>query len=250
MPRLEHGAHREALGRIMRHRPWGGRPQWARDTAAQPLEVGISVSRIYLLGDASLDRAAYRALIRTALDAEIMIDTDFAPTSIWTALRQDPEMTVVIADQARREAVDAVEMISRLRPNTHILIVSHATDPTQIEGWGRCSLTGFLAKSGTPDDLVQAIRAARRGDRYFSDGVRPLLEAAIQTRTDTPRLTPRESELLPLLARGLTLREAAEHMAVSYKTADSYRTNLLRKLGLRDRVQLARYAIRERIIEP
>ena len=59
-----------------------------------------------------------------------------------------------------------------------------------------------------------------------------------------------ETELLPLLAQGLTLREAAARMAIGYKTADSYRTSLLRKLGVRDRVELARYAIRERIIEP
>lgn len=64
-----------------------------------------------------------------------------------------------------------------------------------------------------------------------------------------PRLSRRETELLPLLARGLSLRDAAARMAVSYKTADSYRTSLLRKLGVKDRVELARYAIRERIID-
>jgi DNA-binding NarL/FixJ family response regulator len=63
-------------------------------------------------------------------------------------------------------------------------------------------------------------------------------------------LSRREAELLPLLARGMTLREASEKMSVSYKTADSYRTSLLRKLGVRDRVELARLAIRERIIDP
>ena len=63
-------------------------------------------------------------------------------------------------------------------------------------------------------------------------------------------LSQREVELLPLLARGLKLRDAAHKMMVSYKTADSYRTSLLRKLGIRDRVELARYAIRERIIDP
>ena len=67
---------------------------------------------------------------------------------------------------------------------------------------------------------------------------------------DARRLSRREAELLPLLAGGLTLRDAAFQMAVSYKTADSYRTSLLRKLGVHDRVELARYAIRERIIQP
>ena len=64
------------------------------------------------------------------------------------------------------------------------------------------------------------------------------------------RLSRRETELLPLLARGLTLRDAAATMSISYKTADSYRSSLLRKLNIRDRVELARYAIRQRIIEP
>jgi len=80
--------------------------------------------------------------------------------------------------------------------------------------------------------------------------VRAAIEKGQGAARGLATLSQREIELLPLLARGMTLREAASKMAVSYKTADSYRTSLLRKLGVRGRVELARLAIRERIIEP
>jgi DNA-binding NarL/FixJ family response regulator len=96
----------------------------------------------------------------------------------------------------------------------------------------------------------QAILAVAGGQGYFPAGIREAFRAGREHKIGEARLSKRESELLPLLARGLTLREAAERMTVSYKTADSYRTNLLRKLRVRDRVELARYAIRQGIIEP
>jgi DNA-binding NarL/FixJ family response regulator len=203
------------------------------------------------LGASVLDRAAYRLLLRQELDVEIVAEADFAPTSVWSAMREQPAVAIVDADQATPAALDAVQMITRLRPGTRVLVVGAAVDPAHIQAWSRCTIHGYVVKDGGLEELRQALRAVADNRQYFSEGVRNAVRRpASATSNGRLVLSRRESELLPLLARGMTLREAAQRMAVSYKTADSYRTSLLRKLGLRDRVDLARYAIRERIVDP
>ncbi len=205
---------------------------------------------VYLLGHSVLDRLAYRRLLVEELGLTVCVDSDFRPTAVWAALRCQPQLALVDADVPRPEVTDALRMISRLRPDTQILLVSAAVEPAQIEPWSRCKLNGYVVKDGGIDELRGAIDALRAGREYYSPGIRQALTRSPQRTDGTVKLTAREAELLPLLARGMTLREAAKQMTISYKTADSYRSSLLRKLGIHDRVELARYAIRARIIDP
>jgi len=205
---------------------------------------------ICLLGHSALDRAAYRLLLEGELGLEVAVDASFAPVAVWAALRAKPNLVVVDADSPTPEVRDAVQMIPKLCKAARILVIGAAVDPTLVQTWGSCPICGYVVKDGGLDELRAAVNAVLDGHQYYSDGVRgPILKARSDSSAK-PKLSRRETELLPLLARGLTLREAASKMTVSYKTADSYRTSLLRKLGLRDRVDLARYAIRERIVDP
>ena len=205
---------------------------------------------IYLLGHSSLDRLAYRCLLAEELRYVVAVDSDFRPTAVWACLRRNPDCVLVVADTPQPAVIDAVQMISRLRPETWIIVVSAAVEPREIEAWARCPLHAYVVKDGGPEELRAATTAAQEGREYYSPGIRELLSRAASKNSGTIRLSRREAELLPLLARGLTLREAASQLTISYKTADSYRTTLLRKLGVRDRVELARYAIRQHIIDP
>lgn len=163
-------------------------------------------------------------------------------------MRKPPRLTLVCADEPSREVCDAIRMVAHLNSPTAILVFSAVVDPPLLSGWRGCPLRGYVVKDDSLDDLAQGIQALLAGGTFFSAGARAaLVETDGATRN---RLSRRESELLPLLARGCSLRDAAERMAISYKTADSYRTSLLRKLGLRDRVQLTRFAIREKIVDP
>ena len=214
-----------------------------RPTIGRPL--------IYLLGLSALDRLAYRVMLKGELDRDVAAESSFAPTAVWAAMRAKPDLALVNADTAHNDAIDAIQMISRLHPAIRILVVGAAIDPMHIRAWGRCKIHGYVVKDGGVEELRVALATVLDNRQYFSEGVRDAIRNANGTDGDgRPRLSRRETELLPLLARGLTLRDAATKMAVSYKTADSYRTSLLRKLGLHDRVELARYAIRERIVEP
>jgi len=205
---------------------------------------------IYLMGLAALDRQAYRQLLKHELNLNVAVESDFTPVAVWTAMRARPDLVLVIADRPAPDVQDAIQMISRLRKQTRILVAGAAVDEHILKDWGRCELHGYVVKDGGLDELRPALAAVLAGREYFSPGVREAIERGRDSGSRCALLSPRETELLPLLARGLTLREAASKMAVSYKTADSYRTSLLRKLGVRDRVELARFAIRERIIDP
>jgi len=203
-----------------------------------------------LLGHSALDRLAYRRLLAQEYQLELAVDTDFRPISVWTALRHQPDLVLVDADRFQRDVLDALQMVARLRPQARILVLSAGVEPSQVEAWARCPLHGYVVKDGALDELRAALDALCAGREYFSAGIREALARGERQSNGVARLTRREAELLPLLASGMTLRDAARQMTISYKTADAYRTTLLRKLGVHDRVELARYAIRARIIDP
>lgn len=141
-------------------------------------------------------------------------------------------------------------MVRRLQPSARILVVCGVREPGQLDGWSRCELHGFLSKQAPVAELLAALRAVAGGELHFAAEVRDQLERARQRESDTSRLSRREEELLQLLAQGMTLRDAAQVLSISYKTADSYRSNVLKKLNLRDRHELLRYAIRKGMVDP
>ena len=204
---------------------------------------------VYLLGPSELDRHAYRLLLNEELGLAVDAQSDFSAVAVWSAMRSKPALALAIADHPRQGVREALDMIPRLWPQTRILVVSSAMDEAILREWGACELCGYVLKDGGISEFRTALEAVMAGDTYFSPGVFSAIEKGRRSTDGYASLSPRELELLPLLAKGLTLREAASTMTVSYKTADSYRTTLLRKLGVRDRVELARYAIREGIIE-
>ncbi len=203
-----------------------------------------------LIASQPLDRTAYRRLVEQELAWPVTLESDFTPVSIWTALRARPTVAIAIADVATREVCDALEMIDRLNRTTRLLGIAGVRGTAQLDLWSRCPLHGLVTKDSGASELKAALHAVADGQTYFP----PVIAAALERKREKPdplvKLSRREEDLLPLLARGMTLRDAASTLNISYKTADSYRSHLLKKLDLRDRVELVRYAIRKGIIEP
>lgn len=206
--------------------------------------------RICLLASTELDRCAFRLLLRDELQASPVSDGGYPPVMVWAAMRAGPELVIAFVDRPTPEIRDALQMIPRLRSTTRVLVVGPIVEVAALRVWSQCRLDGYVIKDGGVAELRAAIDAIAVGGSHFSNGLREELSDARKGDGKKRILSRREAELLPLLANGMTLREAAAAMTVSYKTADSYRTNLLRKLGVHDRVELAKYAIRERIIDP
>ena len=212
--------------------------------------MGGNDAVVYLMGASTLDRQAYRLLLCQELNLTVNVESGFSAVAVWAAMRAKPNLALVTSDHASATVRDALQMIPRLWKQTRILVVSAAVDEAALKDWGTCNIAGYVVKDGGIDELRPAIKAVLAGQTYFSPGVFSAIEKGRESTTGFATLSPREAELFPLRARGMTLREAASTMTVSYKTADAYRTCLLRKLGVRGRVELARLAIRERIIEP
>lgn len=204
---------------------------------------------VILVGGTELDRRGYALLLDAELGIKVVAACDATAVAIWEAMRHKPGIAIVLADVSISETQQAVQMIPKLNRSTRLLILSENLDPHTLAQWARYDIHAYVLKHGGVPELRAAFDALKRHERFFSNGVKNAI-ANGRKLAGRPKLSRRESELLPLLARGLTLREAAARMSVSYKTADTYRTSLLRKLGVRDRVGLARFAIRERIIDP
>ena len=119
----------------------------------------------------------------------------------------------------------------------------------------KAGASGYVLKSGADDDIVAACRAAMRGEPFLYPSavhalIRDVITRADERNEELELLTPRELEVLKLIAEGQTSREIATTLVLSIKTIESHRTNILGKLGMRDRVDLTRYAIRRGLIEP
>jgi len=172
--------------------------------------------------------------------------------AIDEALAVDPDVILLDIDMPGLDSFDAARRIRALRPEIRIIFVSAFVHDHFIERALQAKASGYLTKSESPEALIAAVREVASGGTCFSpevrsrirvcsDGVR-LAEAAT-SRIST--LTPREIEVLRYIARGLAKKQIAYTMGVSVKTVDRHAANLMSKLQIHDRVDLARFAIRE-----
>lgn len=163
-----------------------------------------------------------------------------------------PDVLILDIDMPGQDAFQAARAVIEGSPETRVLFLTAFTSDHDVESALQAGARGYVVKSEPPGTLIEAIRTVARGRLWFS----PAMEARIEFRDDGPHLrdrsvglfeclTPRELETLRYLARGLTKREIADIMHVSVKTVEKHTTNVMAKLDVHDRVQLARLAISE-----
>ena len=114
----------------------------------------------------------------------------------------------------------------------------------------RAGASGYVLKRAADQDLLDAVRAASRGEPFLTVSAQQTLIRDFLQHGEQPELTPREQEVVKLIAEAHTNREIAAILHLSEKTVESHRANVLQKLGMRDRVELVRYAIRHGLVEP
>jgi DNA-binding NarL/FixJ family response regulator len=148
--------------------------------------------------------------------------------------------------------VDAGRAILQACPKAKVILLTMHTEDHHILGALRAGIRGYVLKSKAAEELVQAIQEVSRGKLYLTPGVSETVVQAYLTKTDFPSepLSPRERELLQLIAEGKTTKEAAEILGVSTKTAESHRTRIMQKLNIHETASLVRYAIRIGLVSP
>lgn len=206
------------------------------------------------------DHALVRRGVRLILDGEpgLSVVAEAGDGTEAVALAREYEIDLAVLDVAmpRMGGLQAARELSRQRNPPRILMLSMYDNEQYFFESLKAGASGYVLKSVADQDLVDACHAAMRGESFIYPGamsalVRNYLERRRRgDRLSTTMVTPREEEVLKLIAEGFTSRQIAQSLTISLKTVESHRSNILQKLGMRDRTELTRYAIRVGLIEP
>ena len=213
------------------------------------------VTRILVADDHELVRKGLGLVLNAEHDLEVVAEAADGAEAVERALQDDIHLAILDVSMPRMTGLQAVRELSRRRPELRTLILSMYDNEQFLFEALRAGASGYVLKSGADDDIVEACRAAMRGQPFLypaavSSLIREFLERADQKGSDFDPLTQRELEVLKLIAEAHTSKEIASMLFISVKTVQRHRANILTKLGMRDRVELTRYAIRRGLIEP
>jgi DNA-binding NarL/FixJ family response regulator len=213
-------------------------------------------TRILLADDHTVVRQGLRFILDSEPDIEVIAEASNGNEAVARALKDDIDLAILDIAMPTMTGLQAARELSKRRPDLKMLILSMHDDEGYLYEALRAGTSGYVLKSVADRDLVAAVRAAMRGEPFLYAGaeralVRDYVQAARagETLPEDP-LTPREQQIVKLIAESNTNRQIAELLTISEKTVETHRANILEKLGMRDRVELTRYAIRRGFVEP
>ena len=213
-------------------------------------------TRILLADDHALVRRGLRMILDAEPDLTVVAEAADGTEAVTAATAGGVDLAVLDIAMPQMTGIQAARQISRSAPDVRILILSMYDNEQYFFEALRAGASGYVLKSVADRDLIEACRAAMRGESFLYPGavtalIRDYLERDRRgDRMPDSILTPREEQITKLIAEGNSAKEIAEILRISVKTVDRHRANVLQKLGLRDRLDLTRFAIRTGLIEP
>jgi DNA-binding NarL/FixJ family response regulator len=212
--------------------------------------------RILLADDHELVRNGLKLVLESAPDLSVVAEAGDGAEALELALQTELDLAVLDVSMPRLTGLQVAAEISRQRPRLRTLMLSvHDSEQYFFEAL-KAGASGYVLKSSANHDLIEACRAALRGVPFIypaaaSALVRDYLERAARgEEAPTDPLTAREQEVTKLIAEGLTSEEIAATLTIAKATVNRHRDNILEKLGMRNRVELTRYAIKRGLVEP
>ncbi|MGY6021877.1 response regulator [Streptomyces spinosirectus] len=221
-----------------------------------PATVTTGTIRILLADDHALVRRGVRLILDREADLDVVAEAGDGAEAIELARTHDVDLAVLDIAMPRLTGLQAARELAALRPGLRILMLTMHDNEQYFFQALKAGASGYVLKSVADQDLVAACRSAMRNEPFLYPGAVTALIRNYLNRVrhgeETPDqiLTPREEEVLKLVAEGHSSKEIADLLFISVKTVQRHRANLLQKLGLRDRLELTRYAIRAGLIEP
>ncbi|WP_296603560.1 response regulator transcription factor [Nocardioides sp.] len=216
-------------------------------------------ARILLVDDHALVRRGVRMILEQEHDLTVVAEAGDGAEAVEVARTVDLDLVVLDIAMPRMTGLQAAREIARRTPRGDpprmLMLSMHDNEQYFFESL-KVGASGYVLKSAADEDLVGACRAALRGEAFVYPGaMSPLVRDYLARlrrgeRVPDTVLTEREDEVLKLIAEGLSAKEIAKELTISVRTVDRHRENILGKLGMRDRTQLTRYAIRAGLIEP
>jgi DNA-binding NarL/FixJ family response regulator len=212
------------------------------------------VTRILIADDHTIVRSGLKRVLDAKPDLEVVAEAEDGAEAVEKALKEDVHLAILDVSMPRMTGIQAAAELHKRKPELKTLMLSmHDSEQFLFEAL-KAGASGYVLKSGADTDIVDAVRAAMRGDSYLYPSavtslVRDYVERGDRDGEEFEVLTPRELEVLKLIAEAYTSQQIADALFISIKTVDRHRQNILEKLGMRDRVELTRYAIKRGLIQ-
>jgi DNA-binding NarL/FixJ family response regulator len=208
--------------------------------------------RILVADDHGIVRAGIRLLLERQPGMEVVGEASDGAEAVELAIRLRPDLSILDVGMPRLTGLQAAREIRAQRPDARVLMLSMHDDEHYLFEALKAGASGYVLKREADQALVAAVHAVGRGEAFLTNAAeRSIIRQWMADGAAGPAipLTPREEEVVKLIAEAHTNAQIASILHLSEKTIESHRANVLRKLGMRDRVELVRYAIRRGLIE-
>jgi len=210
------------------------------------------VIRVLIADDHGIVRSGLTMLIDRQADMQVAAEAEDGIEAVERTLQERPDVAVLDVSMPRLTGLHAARQIRSHTEDVQVLMLSMHDEDAYFFDALEAGASGYVSKRGADSDLIEAIRTVAGGRTFLNSRtqqalMKQWLEDGHQRADD---LTPREREVVKLIAEANTNRQIADALQVSEKTVESHRANVLSKLGMRDRVELVRYAIRRGLVEP
>ncbi len=216
----------------------------------------MMAARVLLADDHVMVRRGLRLILDAQPDLTVVAEAGDGAEAVELAARTALELAVLDVSMPRLTGLQAAGRLTREHPELRVLMLSMHDNEQYLFEALRAGASGYVLKSAADRDLVEACRAVLRGQPFlYPSGIATLIRDYLDRARDgeaapSDPLTPRELEVVKLVAEALTSEQIARELGISRKTVERHREHVLAKLGMRDRVELTRYAIRRGLIEP
>ncbi|PYN74231.1 MAG: DNA-binding response regulator [Candidatus Rokuibacteriota bacterium] len=208
-------------------------------------------NRILLADDHAIVRQGLKALLERE-GFTVIAEAEDGQAAVRAARERCPDVAVLDFSMPLLNGRDAAREILQVCPRAKAILLTMHTDDHYVLEALQIGVKGYVVKSQASGDLVRAINEVQRGMTYLSPGVSETVVQAFLSKAAMPRdpLTSREREVLQLVAEGKSTKEIAQLLAISFKTAESHRTRIMKKTDIHETAGLVRYAVRRGLIQP
>jgi DNA-binding NarL/FixJ family response regulator len=220
--------------------------------AATALSERTRDMRVLIADDHGIVRSGLRMLLESQPDVEVVAEAADGAEARDMAIRERPDIAILDVKMPKLTGLQATREIKEQAPEVAVLILSMYDDERYLFEALKAGASGYVLKAQADSELVDALHAVERGEPFLTpEAQRALIKDVLgQGSVRDEELTPREQEVVKLVAEAHTNKQIAEILHLAEKTVENHRSNAMRKLGMRDRVELVRYAIRRGLIEP
>ena len=210
--------------------------------------------RVLLADDHKLVRAGIRSLLERLPDVEVVAEASDGREAIRLVEQHDPQIVLMDLAMPGLNGLEATQHLTKAFPKVRVLILSIYADEEHVYQGLRAGAAGYLLKGAATEELELAIRSVARGETYLSPPVsKPVIMEYIRRTnvglTSRERLSPRQAQILKLIAEGRTTKQVALELAISVKTVETHRSALMARIGVHDVAGLVRYAVKVGLVD-